>query len=62
MVQLLEPTFPNSTSVLVQWSEPTVPNGIITSYEVNVSILMEFKYYRSINGTNVFIVLQLGES
>ena len=31
----------NSTSVLVQWSEPTVPNGNITSYMVNISRLNE---------------------
>ena len=33
----------SNTSVLVQWSEPTVPNGVITSYEVNVSIAEQDK-------------------
>ena len=28
----------NNESVLVRWSEPTVPNGIITGYEVNISV------------------------
>ena len=38
-VQHLLVDFLNSiTSVTVQWSEPAVPNGVITSYEVNVSI------------------------
>ena len=50
----------NSTSVLVQWSEPTVTNGIITSYEVNISVLTEFMKRHIQN--NINITIQLGKA
>ena len=48
----------NSTSVLVQWSEPTVPNGNITSYEVNVSGLNKVLQTKNEKG----IITMLGKS
>ena len=53
----------NSTSVLIQWSEPTVPNGIVIEYEVIIcmTMMMDFKKVRLQRNSNL-TVIHLGKT
>ena len=53
----------NKTTVEVEWNRPTVPNGIIIGYEVNISISRKVQrnlFYGDLSLRHLSVELELG--
>ena len=52
----------NSTAIRVHWIEPSIPRGIITQYEVNVTVISSYDNFNVIITKNLSngSVIELG--
>lgn len=56
-------TVVSNTTATVEWSRPSIPNGIIIGYEVNVSVLRELQrshFYGNLNFRELSVEIRLG--